>query len=200
MAYCTNCKEDSPSEFCSFCGRNLVVQKIDKHYLAQEFVKLTGYEKGFIFTAKELLLRPGKIIREYIHTDRNKITKPITFLILASLLYTVVTHFLKVETLQTNMIKATYNDSEAFIVANWVKNNYGYANLLMLLPIAFCTKIIFSKKGYNFYETFVVTAFVMAEGMLLFSINSFMNYFFPSLALFNELVMNIIIYIPVGCN
>jgi hypothetical protein len=95
MANCSTCKTDSSGNFCSSCGNPLVIHRIDKSYLTQELLKLIGYERGFLYTAKGLLLRPGKVIREYIEEDRQKITKPITYLILTSLIYTFISHYFK---------------------------------------------------------------------------------------------------------
>ena len=52
----------------------------------------------------------------------------------------------------------------------WIQNNYGYANILMGIFIAFWTKLLFKKYKYNFYEILIVLCFVMGIGMLIYTV------------------------------
>lgn len=194
MAICSHCKSAEGGNFCSNCGQPIVVERIDRNYAIQELMKLTGYEKGFIYTVKELAIRPGKVIRQYLMEDRQRITKPITFLILTSLIYTFISHYFKTDVIHTSMLKAVYGDSSAYQLSLWIQNNYGYANLLMLVPITFWTKFLFDDFKYNAYETFVMTSLIMAEGMLLYAFQVLLNYVFPQLILLNECITAIVIF------
>lgn len=195
MANCSTCKTDSSGNFCSSCGNPLVIHRIDKSYLTQELLKLIGYERGFLYTAKGLLLRPGKVIREYIEEDRQKITKPITYLILTSLIYTFISHYFKTDMIQNEMLKRMYGDSLTYQLFYWVQNNYGYANLLLLVPITLWARFLFGDYKYNLYETFVVMSLVMAEGMLLYTLHVVLNFTFPTIALLNEFIMGFIMLV-----
>lgn len=195
MTSCSNCKTDSSGNFCSSCGNPLVIHRIDKSYFTQELLKLIGYERGFLYTAKGLLLRPGKVIREYIEEDRQKITKPITYLILTSLIYTFISHYFKTDMIQNEMLKRMYGDSLTYQLFYWVQNNYGYANLLLLVPITLWARFLFSDYKYNLYETFVVMSLVMAEGMLLYTLHVVLNFTFPTIALLNEFIMGFIMLV-----
>lgn len=195
MANCSTCKTDSSGDFCSSCGNPLVIHRIDKSYLTQELLKLIGYERGFLYTAKGLLLRPGKVIREYIEEDRQKITKPITYLILTSLIYTFISHYFKTDMIQNEMLKRMYGDSLTYQLFYWVQNNYGYANLLLLVPITLWARFLFGDYKYNLYETFVVMSLVMAEGMLLYTLHVVLNFTFPTIALLNEFIMGFIMLV-----
>lgn len=194
MTSCSTCKAENQGVFCSNCEQLMVIERIDKNYVIQELAKLTGYEKGFIYTVKELARRPGSIIREYIEEDRQKITRPITFLILTSLIYTFISHYFKTDVIHTGMLKAVYGDSNAYKLSLWIQNNYGYANLLMLVPITLWTKFLFSDFKYNVYETFVMTSLIMGEGMLLYSLQVMLNYCFPQLVLFNEMITSLVVF------
>jgi hypothetical protein len=91
---CQNCAQVVIGNFCSNCGQNSTFERIDKNYAKNEFLNLIGYEKGFLYTFKELLLRPTTNISTYLKTNRNKLTKPLTFLILSSVIYTLVVNYL----------------------------------------------------------------------------------------------------------
>lgn len=187
---CPNCHRAISNEnFCPDCGQALKIDKIDGKYVVQELFHLVGYEKGFIFTFKELLLRPGKIIREYLHENRGRIIKPVTFLILASVVYSLVNHYFKTDEVYDRGLKKFYGESSVFYIMQWIQNNYGYANLIMILPITLWVKLLFRKHKYNLYEIFVVISFIMGAGMIIFCIQPVLTVLFPdSIALISNLV------------
>lgn len=155
---CQNCEQATTGNYCNNCGQVRELRKIDRKYVTQEFLSVVGLEKGFLFTCKELLIKPAQIIREYINENRQKITKPITFLVLTSVIYTLISRFFKTDITYNELSKEIYGDSSIADIMNWVQNNYGYANLIMILPITLWTKFLFRKYRYNFYETFVMYA------------------------------------------
>ncbi|WP_282630270.1 DUF3667 domain-containing protein [Empedobacter sedimenti] len=174
---CLNCNEIITNNFCSNCGQPAKLKRINQQYAWQELLNLIGYENGFVFTVKELITRPGKTVQEYIHINRKKITKPITFLILSSIIYTLVSQYFYTDIISNKQMEAFYGNSTYYKILIWVNNNYGYANLLMLLPITLWTKIFFRKYNYNFYETFVMVCLFMAEAMLFLAFTIVLNKF-----------------------
>lgn len=157
--------------------QEIVLDRVDRKYAVEEFLNLIGYERGLLFTVRELLLRPGKMIHHYLDTNRNACTKPVTFLILCSVVYSLITSYLEVDMLSEEQLKKQYGTSNVNDVMLWVQSNYGYANILMLVFIAFWTKIFFKKYSYNIYEIGVLLCFIMGEGMLWFSIHPLVTKF-----------------------
>ncbi len=74
-------------------------------------------------------------------------------------------------------------------------DNYGYSNLLMILPITLWTLLFFRKHKYNFYETFIIISYVMGMGMLMFSIEPIINKILPQAFIITETVVIIISFI-----
>lgn len=189
---CSNCNCIFEGNYCNNCGQNFPLKKIDQHYVFQELLSILGFEKGFFFTLKNILLKPGATIQSYINTGRQKITKPFTFLFITSVIYTIISQIFKTDVLYAQASEKMYGDSSITTAFSWVQSNYGYANLMMLVPITFWTRLVFRKKAYNFYETFVVVCYIMSVGMLFLSLESLANYFFPSTLIMNEAVVFII--------
>lgn len=169
--------------------------RIDKYYALNEILKLLNFEKEFIYTCKGLLLQPGKIVNEYIHTNRTKITNPITFLLLSSVIYTLISHFFKTDAIYTDFFKKTYNNSALSTIYMWTQENLGYANLLMIFPLTLWIKILFRKHHYNIYEIMVLLALIMGFGTLLFSVESIVDFFFPQYFLLNNNIMAVISFV-----
>ena len=173
MTNCVKCNNPISVNYCSNCGQAAKLKRIDKHYMSHEAMHLLHYEKGFVYSAKELLLRPGIRIKEFIDENRNKLMKPVAYLILTSLLYTLVANFFHVSDFYNDKAKISLGKSSVTAIMNWVNTNYGYANLLSGIFIAWFVKLFFRKTAYNFFEIMILLCFVMGQAMLLMTLTTF---------------------------
>jgi hypothetical protein len=85
MTDCKSCGNILNEKYCPNCGQPAKLKRIDKHYISHELLHLLHFEKGFFYTIRELMTRPGDSIKEFIVEHRNKHMKPVGFLILTSL-------------------------------------------------------------------------------------------------------------------
>lgn len=168
MNNCKNCKNKVLGNFCSSCGQPAKLIRIDGHYLLNEIEHVLHFDKGILYTIKKLLTRPGQTVREFITEDRGRLVKPILFIVLSSLIYTLVSGYFHVENGYI-MFEETKKTAISDIF-NWIQSHYGYANIIMGMFIAIWLKVFFKKKGYNFFEILILFCFVMGIGMLLFSL------------------------------
>ena len=170
---CKNCSTSIEGKYCPNCGQPAALKRIDKHYISHEIQHLLHFDKGFFYTAKELLIRPGRSIREFIDEARNKHMKPVAFIILTSLLYTFIAHFFHTDEIYNDKDKLIFQNSRVEDLLTWVQTHYGYANIMMGIFVALCVKLFFRKRTYNFFEVIILLCFVMGEGMLLLTVESF---------------------------
>jgi len=165
---CKNCSNGVSGNFCCNCGQALQIKRVDSHYVLHEIQHILHFEKGILYTVKELLIRPEKNVREFITDNRDRLVKPIVFIIITSLIYTVITHFFHIE---KKYISYSGNENTTIqLIFDWVDGHYGYANLIMGVFIAWWLKVFFRKDGYNFFELLILLCFVMGIGMLIFSV------------------------------
>jgi hypothetical protein len=147
------------------------LKKIDAHYIAHEIQHLLHFEKGFLFTVKELLLRPGKSVRTFIHEDRTKYVKPVIFLIICSVIYTTITHFFHIEWSFFNIDKINLaelrNEIRSKEIGSWTDGHLGYTNLIMGIFIGLWIKVFFKNHNYNLFEILVLLCFVLGEAILI---------------------------------
>ncbi|WP_417443861.1 DUF3667 domain-containing protein [Joostella sp.] len=165
---CKNCKTEITQNYCPNCGIPKSLKRIDGKYIANEIGGVLNFDKGILCTIKELIIRPGNTVKEFILNDRSKIVRPIIFIIICSLIYSVLEQFLNFEKgyiYYDESIKST-----SMSIFGWVKENYGYGNLMMGVFIAFWTKVLFKKYSYNYYEILILLCFVMGIGMLILAI------------------------------
>ena len=169
MTTCKNCNAQITEKYCSNCGHPAKLKRIDGHYVKHEIEHLLHLEKGIFYTIKELLIRPGQSVKAFIHDDRNRLVKPVIFIIITSLIYTVTVNFFKIK---DNFI--SFSSNEATTITNaifgWLKGNLGYANIIIGIFVASWIKLFFKKYDYNFFEILILLCFVMGMGMLIASV------------------------------
>ena len=171
MINCKSCNHPVTENFCSSCGLPAKLKRIDSHYIMHEIIHVLHLEKGIFYTIKELLLRPGQNVKAFISENRSRLVKPIIFIIISSLIYTIIAHLFHIEDGYIVMSGDEIKEGSAtFALNSWVQNHYGYANIIMGMFIAFWLKVFFKKYDYNFFEIVILLCFVMGMGMLLFSV------------------------------
>jgi hypothetical protein len=168
MTNCRNCNAEVSRNYCSNCGQPLNVKRIDGHYITHEIEHVLHFERGILYTIRELLTSPGENVRHFISENRSRLVKPIIFIIVSSLIYTLINNFFHIEDGYVKFDEE--KKSTTGIIFKWIQNHYGYANIIMGIFIAFWLKIFFKKYDYNFFEILILLCFVMGMGMLIFAV------------------------------
>lgn len=166
---CPNCNAAIDGKFCANCGRPMELARIDGKYIRGEIGSVFNLDKGILLTIRELLLRPGQSIRAFLFEDRSRLMKPIIFIIICSLFYSIAQGLLHFEDEYVDY-SATAQDTVVVVIFKWIQANYGYANIVMAFFIAFWTKLLFRKWKYGYFEILVLIFFVMGIGMLIYSV------------------------------
>jgi hypothetical protein len=167
---CKNCNEPIHGNYCSNCGESAKLKRIDRHYIIHEIKEVLFTNKGFLYTIKRLLISPGESIKHYITENRRRYVKPITFIIITSLIYTLVSHLFHfgAESYSTQQSEIELPTSN--LILNWMIDYQGYSNIISGLFMAFWVKLFFRKYGYNLFEIFVLLCFVSGISTFCLSI------------------------------
>lgn len=168
IEYCKQCELEISGAYCSQCGNAKDLKRIDEKYIINEVTSVLNFDRGILYTIKELVLRPGVTVRKFIAEDRNRLVKPVIFIIISSLLYSVLRGLLQFEDGYVYYDNSTV--TSATVIFEWIQNNYGYGNLIMGVFIALWTKLLFRKYDYNFYEILILLCFVMGIGMIILAV------------------------------
>ncbi len=169
MTICANCKGRILENYCPICGQPAKLKRIDGHYVLHEIEHILHFERGILFTLKELLLRPGFVIKQFITENRNRLVKPVIFLIVTSLIYNLVANFFHAD---ASFIKISNKPGDYLSkIMAWTAGNIGYTNLILSLFIAFWIRIFFKKYNYNFFEILILLCFVVGMLMLIFTVS-----------------------------
>lgn len=142
--------------------------RVDAHYVSHEIQHLLHFEAGFLFTVRELLLRLGKSVREFLFDDRSKYVKPIVFLIFTSVIFTLIAHYFHVDYSLFNIdkiepLKGKIRSKE---IGEWTDSHIGYTNFIVGVFIALWVKLFFRKYDHNIFEITILLCFVLGEAIL----------------------------------
>jgi len=173
MEHCKNCNLEISGNYCANCGQPVALKRIDGHYIVHEIEHVLHFEKGILFTIRELVTAPGKNIRDFFSENRSRLVKPIIFIIVTSLIYSVTSHFFHIE--DGYVALHGFENSSVSAIFGWIQQHYGYANIIMGVFIALWVKLFFKKYGYNFFEILILLCFVMGMGMLIFAFFAFLQ-------------------------
>lgn len=167
MNVCKKCDSEFESNYCPNCGHPQVIERINGRYILSEIASVLNFQKGILYTIKELLKRPGQSIRTFISEDRNRLVKPIMFILITSLIYTILLSIFHFE--DGYLSYSGDKESTTLKIFKWVQGNYGYSNIVMSIFIGLWLKILFRKYPFNFFEIIILLCFVMGVGMLIYS-------------------------------
>ncbi|KQR67722.1 hypothetical protein ASF92_18805 [Pedobacter sp. Leaf176] len=171
---CRNCNSPVNSKYCPDCGHPSKMKRIDGHYLMHEIEHVLHFERGFLYTVRELITNPGKNVKNYLSENRSRLVKPIIFIILTSLFYSVVVGFFHLEDGYINYMDDNLQ-STASAMFKWIQAHYGYANIIMGIFIALWMKLFFRKYDYNIFELLILLCFVVGMSMLILAIFGFIE-------------------------
>ena len=80
---CRNCATAYEDNFCPHCGQAATTRRITVGQLVSDAVfSVVKVNRGFLFTAKALTLRPGSVIRQYVQGRRVDYYPPHKYLFL----------------------------------------------------------------------------------------------------------------------
>jgi hypothetical protein len=170
MKICKKCDNEFEGNYCPNCGHPQKLERINGRYIISEIASVLHFHKGILYTIKELLIRPGQNIRSFIFEDRNRLVKPIMFILITSLIYTL---FVEIFHFSDGYINYNFNDlpkTSLSVIFQWIAEHYGYSNIIMAVFIAIWIKVLFRKYNYNFYEILILLCFIMGIGMLMFAL------------------------------
>lgn len=168
---CKNCEAEIALNYCPNCGQAAKLKRIDGKYIIHEIQHVLHFEHGILHTIRELTINPGQNIRKYLLENRTRLVKPIIFIIITTLIYTILNRLFHIEDGYVIYQETNVNNPSARGgIVKWIKEHYGYANIMMGIFIAFWLKLFFRKSNFNFYEILIMLCFVQGMAFLIFSI------------------------------
>jgi hypothetical protein len=149
---CANCGNRFQGEFCNKCGQK-VIRRFTAIYLWQRIREdVIGVEGGLVYTFKELWVRPGKMISNYIRGATHQYYGPLKYLVLWTALYLISLEFIT-KTQRSLPVPSgeTLNDYENYLA--WFMQQKTNFYLLGVIPFfSIVGYFLFRNLKFNFTE------------------------------------------------
>lgn len=147
-------------------------------YLVEDFFSsILQVNRGFLYTVKELFIRPGKVLSNYLAGKRVYLSRPLSFLIVTSTIYILVSFLFERNTMILDLVDgfkqgATDGGSggEYSKVIDWVAKNQNITILLVLPLFSLASYLAFLRSGYNFFEHLVLNIYITGQQMLIYCV------------------------------
>lgn len=178
-SHCINCHRaiDIPDQkFCPACGQPTPTHRIDWHFLGHELEhSVLHMDRGILYSLKELMLRPGRLIRGYLEGQRANQVKPLMLIMIMAAVVVVLTRYVVgggVMDLNVDVGHAGANapidpavmDNLLKSVADWMNGHFALITLLLLPFEAMALKLAFRRfRDLNYPEWLVITAFLTVQ-------------------------------------
>lgn len=175
---CKNCNQKTNGKFCTHCGQKTTVERINlSNFLKELSSSVFQINKGLFYTLKELFVRPGHSIRDYLSGKRKYHFKPIAYAFTLSTLYFLLSHQLEGQTYLDDGLEGFLNyDSNLgdnqLATVKWLVKNYAYTILLFLPIYALASFIAFWGTGFNYLEHIVLNAYITGQQAIFYTISS----------------------------
>ena len=147
---CINCDRASAGadqKYCPNCGQPTPVHRIDWHFLGHELEhSVLHMDRGILYSLKQLMLQPGRLLRDYIEGRRGNQVKPLLLITMMAAAVVLLNRLIAGGTMMDTGVSEALAAGQAVpaellrlmaashSVAAWVDSHFA-AFTLMLLPI-----------------------------------------------------------------
>jgi hypothetical protein len=143
------------------------LERIDGKYIWNEISSVLNFDKGIFYTVRELLIRPGKTVREFLIYDRKRLVKPIIFVIFSSLIFIISQEIFG---FQVGRVPKNIDSIGVLKAFEWVGKSFGIVNIFLGFFTGFWIRLFYIKSKFNIYEIFILMFFTIGIGNLIFTI------------------------------
>lgn len=164
---CKNCGNLFTGNYCNNCGQPADTHRIDFHFLWHDIRHgLFHFDEGLLYSFKELFVRPGYTVREFIEGKRIKHFKPISLVIVLAVTYGLLYHNFGIDNTKP-FINAENQSINYTIYNDWIATHFSWITLAGIPLYTLGTSICFRNQGYNLVEYFILNTFKAAQRLFV---------------------------------
>lgn len=157
---CKNCQTEFNGNYCPNCKQSAHTNRITWHELGHQLLHAFFHvDRGFLYTVREMLLRPGKTIQDYLAGKRGYHFNPFLFILLcgglASLLFTALHIGVIAEKISTESIEK--------INPVFAHKHFTIIGVIILFFLTLTDFIFYRKQKYKLPELLASNAFQIGE-------------------------------------
>jgi hypothetical protein len=147
---CVTCGAVRYGPFCSECGQREIIGRYTLRMVATSALRRTVGEEGALTTIKQLVVRPGWVIRDFLSGRSVRYVHPATYLLLTAAIFAVVS---------STLGNATGGGESDQLFA------------LLIIPfVAAAARVIFWRGSYNYAEHLIAVVYLAAQAILFLAV------------------------------
>lgn len=174
---CKNCDTSYVGKYCPECGQKATVQRITLGYSIRTLIDVVfNLEQGLLATTRDLLVRPGTMLRGYMAGKRKSYVPPGRYILTVIALSYIINFSFGTETFSEGIneiqgVDSLREEEQGVEYMNFLftflQRNYSIITLSNIPFLALFMYWFFRKQPYNLGETVVVTTYLNAVGTLI---------------------------------
>lgn len=193
MNTCKNCGNSFEGNFCNHCGQKLITQRFTlKESLFWIVGSIFNFEKGFLHTTVEAIVRPGELIKSFIKGRTIRDAHPFRFVFIWATISALLGVYLNVYEESGLVFNEMAGQSEEQLersrkVMGFMKQYMSFVMMFMIPFIAFGTYLVCKRKGLNYAEHLIMIAYGNGASIVIGLPILFAYFFVEDTALLSKL-------------
>lgn len=192
---CNNCKAEFEGNYCPHCGQRpnsgrIVFRESAKDVLEHYF----DFDAPLFRTIRDLFIRPGKLIRNYIYGMRKHYSHPIRYFILVLAIYLIVKNLIGFDPIETFSRAIGAQEMPNPDTTDTKASDFFAEHINSFLPIFAFTlgifsKLFFWKSKYHFIEHIVLGFYTVSQYMFISIFVILLTLLSPKIFLLNYMIV-----------
>lgn len=181
---CRSCNTEFQGAFCHVCGQKRIYNRFNlKESCVWVSKEIFNLDRGFFFTSKEMIIRPGVVLKEYLSGATKKYMHPFRFLFVWATINSLLTIWLGVfdDIGQIESMGFDFDEKgkQRFKETMAVIKKYSTFIVMLGVPfMALTSHLVYRSRKLFYTEHLIVNAFAYA-GSIILSVPFVMLYIMP---------------------
>ncbi len=174
---CKNCGTRSELHYCPACGQRISVYKVTFKETFEDLADaLFSVNAPLLTTLKELVIKPGVLLRNFLNGQRRRYYKPVSFFLLTTVIYLVVRSLIGFDPFRNSMLVVQEGSTDSTVLTD--ARNYFLLNLnnfvfVFVFTLAIFLKLFFYRR-YSLAEFIAISFYVLGMYTLFLTLNMFL--------------------------
>ena len=160
---CRRCGIEMDGEFCSNCGQYRPKPLALVRLWTEAFGKVLELDIRYVQTIRELSVRPGWMIREYLDGNRTSWVNPGKYVFFNATFYALALTFF----VDPAMLELGFEEDMAREMILAIMGMLAYVAFIYLLPAGWVTHLLYREKVRSTAEGYVALLYVYGHAMLI---------------------------------
>ena len=174
---CKNCGSVSGGRYCQTCGQRSSVYKVTFRETFEDLANAMSPVNGpLLITARDLMVSPGKILRNYLEGKRKTYYRPVSFFLLTTVLYLVIRSLIGFDPFSDTSVVVEggkVDESQLTEARNYMLTNINNLLFIFVFTLGLFLKLFFYRR-YSLAEFLAVSFYLIGVYTLLVTANMFL--------------------------